>query len=281
MKRHSSEFNFWPSIADMILAAFMIFLILWFAEKLFVLNEFITIKNGMTTYEQKLNECHGMTQEKAAEVEKLTQDYSAGLWQCTRELGRCKDERDQFKHERDQFRNERNHFQEEEKLCQAKLGEFRSDKPPIITLDEAAGYSFESGSAKLSTSFEELLLNKIPDLQKIFKHYNVDVVEVIGHTDGQPILGRRSNLDEKLEHVVAGQHPVETLQYGSNADLGLMRALSVVLFLKQQPLPKTIKFRVYSAAQLILPEGDLATIRNRESNEKRRRIELRFTRLKE
>lgn len=239
-----------------------------------------TIKNGIAKDESKQEEC--LTQEQINEVEKFIQDqdYSTGSCQL-RELEKYKEERDLFKHERDRFRNERNHFQEKDRLCQAKLRELHTDKPPMITLDEMAGYRFENGKTKLSTSFKELLSNKIPDLQKISQHYHVDVVEVISHTDGQNILGQRSHLDKKLEHIMAGQAPVETLQYTSNADLGLMRAFSVVLFLKQQALPKTIKFRVYSTAQLILPESDLAMIENQESNERRRWIELRFTRLKE
>jgi outer membrane protein OmpA-like peptidoglycan-associated protein len=72
------------------------------------------------------------------------------------------------------------------------------------------------------------------------------------------------------------------LQSSSNADLGLMRALSVVRLLQdiqvQTGSLKEIKFRVYSVAQLILPNGEFASI-NRQADASRRRIEIRFTRL--
>jgi outer membrane protein OmpA-like peptidoglycan-associated protein len=200
-RRKTSEFNFWPSVADMILAAFMIFLILWFAEKVLLLNKF---------------------------------------------------------------------------------GELPSDKPPVITLKENSGFKFASGKAELSAEFEQLLLAKVPEIKRIFQDYSVDVIEIIGHTDGTPVTGKRSksNLDQELENVAGQTHSIEILQFGSNADLGLIRALAVALFLKQQDLPKNIKFRIYSAAQLISAEdGSWATVANHEPNERRRRIELRFTRL--
>ncbi len=40
---------------------------------------------------------------------------------------------------------------------------------------------------------------------------------------------------------------------------------------------KGLKFRSYSAAQLILPNGDFASV-NRDPDATRRRIEIRFTR---
>jgi hypothetical protein len=63
-----------------------------------------------------------------------------------------------------------------------------------------------------------------------------------------------------------------------------MRSLAVVEVLrdiqKKEGRLKGLKFRAYSAAQLILPNGDFASI-DRTPNEKRRRIEIRFTRLGE
>ncbi|WP_306422130.1 hypothetical protein [Nostoc sp. CHAB 5715] len=44
-----------------------------------------------------------------------------------------------------------------------------------------------------------------------------------------------------------------------------------------------VQFRAYSAAQLILPNGEFASIpqEKRQTESKRRRIEIRFTRLGE
>jgi hypothetical protein len=63
-----------------------------------------------------------------------------------------------------------------------------------------------------------------------------------------------------------------------------MRALAVVRLLRdiqtQNGRLKGLKFRAYSAAQLILPNGDFAPV-NRTPDATRRRIEIRFTRLGE
>ena len=61
-----------------------------------------------------------------------------------------------------------------------------------------------------------------------------------------------------------------------------MRALELVRVLRsiqQQGVRlKGLEFRAYSAAQLISPTGDLPSI-DQQSDPKRRRIEIRFTRL--
>lgn len=61
-----------------------------------------------------------------------------------------------------------------------------------------------------------------------------------------------------------------------------MRSLELVRGLRfiqrQGTRLKGLEFRAYSAAQLILPTGGLAQI-NQQSDPKRRRIEIRFTRL--
>ena len=68
-----------------------------------------------------------------------------------------------------------------------------------------------------------------------------------------------------------------------------MRALAVVKHLKQikrqgtylqnENINPETSFRVYSAAQLTLPNGKFAEA-NRQPEEKRRRIEIRFTKIK-
>ena len=59
--------------------------------------------------------------------------------------------------------------------------------PPIISLSEAGGYFFKSGSAELSSAFRDTLIKKIPsEILEYIKKYDVDVIEVVGHTDEQP-----------------------------------------------------------------------------------------------
>ncbi|MDJ0620245.1 MAG: flagellar motor protein [Calothrix sp. MO_192.B10] len=154
--------------------------------------------------------------------------------------------------------------------------------PPPIVIQDSPARKFESGSAELSPGLRKFieteLVKLIEDYAKKYPDYAI--IDVIGHTDGQLNLGNSSNLDEILEKVAQGQEPISSLQPGSNADLGLMRALAVVKSLeniqKSQGKLTGLKFRPYSAAQLFLPQGDYAPPK-RNSEIDRRRIEIRFT----
>ena len=160
-----------------------------------------------------------------------------------------------------------------------------TDTPPIIIIKDEGAYRFASGSAEIPQQMSNYILRQIvPEIENRTKQYGINVVEIIGHTDGQPNGNVTSNLDVNLENVVGGSLPVGKLQAGSNADLGLMRALSVVKVLRdiQQKEDRLsgLSFRAYSAAQLILPNGQFAGIA-RKDDVTRRRIEIRFTRLGE
>lgn len=131
----------------------------------------------------------------------------------------------------------------------------------------------------------------LKEIKEKNQEYNINVVEVIGHTDGV-IKGGISNLDNKLEDVANLKTDVKILTAGSNSDLGLMRALAVINELRQIPelecLPPQdtskfdcLQFRAYSAAQLVLPSGKIVQEVNRSRDDSRRRIEVRFTKLGE
>lgn len=144
-----------------------------------------------------------------------------------------------------------------------------------IVIDESSGkFTFKSGSAELNTQLKNHILNNIsPQIKDILQGREIDFIQVIGHTDGEGI-NQNSNLDKTLETVAQGRQPVSKLSAGSNADLGLMRALAVVQELQKTGL-QNVEFRAYSAAQLYLPDGQLAPV-NRQSDQTRRRIEIRF-----
>jgi outer membrane protein OmpA-like peptidoglycan-associated protein len=144
-----------------------------------------------------------------------------------------------------------------------------------IVIDESSGkFKFKSGSAELNSQLKSHISTKIsPEIKDILKEREIDFIQVIGHTDGEGIH-LKSNLDKTLEIVAQGNKSVTQLSPGSNADLGLMRALSVVQELQKSGLQK-VEFRAYSAAQLYLPSGNLASV-NRKPDETRRRIEIRF-----
>lgn len=144
-----------------------------------------------------------------------------------------------------------------------------------IVIDESSGnFKFKSGSAELNPQLKNYISTKInPQINKILQEREIDFIQIIGHTDGEGIK-QNSNLDKTLEIVAKGTQPVSKLSAGSNADLGLMRALAVVQELQKTGL-KNVEIRAYSAAQLYLPSGKLASV-NRQPDETRRRIEIRF-----
>lgn len=144
-----------------------------------------------------------------------------------------------------------------------------------IVIDESSGkFKFTSGSAELNSQLQNHISTKIsPEINKILQEREIDFIQIIGHTDGEGTK-QNSNLDKTLETVALGTQPVSKLSAGSNADLGLMRALAVVQELQKIGL-KNVDFRAYSAAQLYLPSGKLASI-DRKPDETRRRIEIRF-----
>ncbi len=162
-----------------------------------------------------------------------------------------------------------------------------TDTPPIILIKDEGAYRFASGSADLPQPMYHYIWTKIvPEIERETKQYNINTVEVIGHTDGQVNGSGTSNLDLNLENIASGNLPVQNLKAGSNADLGLMRSLALVRVLRyiqtKEGRLQGLKFRAYSAAQLILPNGEFAPPpTSRQEDSTRRRIEIRFTRLGE
>lgn len=183
-------------------------------------------------------------------------------------------------------------------------------EPKIINLPSEQ-YSFQSGIAVLPDNLKiDIFENNQPG--KILKlieetlsqqeqcNNETEVLEVIGHTDDQPVNfincdtpnNKTSKpLDAQLENVATGNQNVDSLCPRSNGDLGLMRALSVVKELQKAQNEtklsrfKKVQFRAYSAAQLFLPENQgfarNNTRKDPATRSKRRRIEIRFAQLGE
>jgi flagellar motor protein MotB len=148
--------------------------------------------------------------------------------------------------------------------------------PPIISLSEAGGYYFATGSAELTPSFAQELRTVVTEkLLEIAESYDVDVIEVIGHTDEQPVNGRYSNLDRSLAAVTTGSS-AGVLAWADNAGLGLARALSVVERLSADPRLKNFRILPLSAAQLINTDGRITHWDKQGDVRERRRIEIRM-----
>jgi outer membrane protein OmpA-like peptidoglycan-associated protein len=146
---------------------------------------------------------------------------------------------------------------------------------PIIIDEKSGNFKFPSGSAELTPDLKKYIQTTIlPAVKQATKAGNIDFIQAIGHTDSEGI-SNASNLDSRLSSVATGTENNNVLKAGSNADLGLMRAVAVIQFLKTAPGLEKVKFRAYSAAQLYLPSGKLAPI-DGGADDTRRRIEIRF-----
>ncbi len=172
-------------------------------------------------------------------------------------------------------------------LSQKQIHQLRGElqhrgTPPIIFIPDEGKFRFPTGSAQLSAAFRTYIRQELAKMAaNNRKAYGIDTIEIIGHTDGQPNQGRSSNLDFFLEQAVA-TNALGRLTPGSNADLGLLRALAIANELrslqKTQPALQGLYFRAYSAGQLYRPDGNFAAP-NRNPDASRRRIEVRFTRM--
>jgi outer membrane protein OmpA-like peptidoglycan-associated protein len=161
-------------------------------------------------------------------------------------------------------------------LVVSALAQFENQKPPIIRLSDEANFRFSTGSYSLSTKFrEQLTNNKLPEIKKTIRCYGIDTIEVIGHTDTAPNSGS-SNLDrfnDNKKLIMSGK-----ALSGSNADLGLLRALSVERFLESSlnPVFPKINYFSYSASSYVTPTSGSAS--SKVNQQSKRRIEIRFTR---
>jgi outer membrane protein OmpA-like peptidoglycan-associated protein len=149
--------------------------------------------------------------------------------------------------------------------------------PPIINLSEAGGYYFATRSAELRPDFEAILRTAVVDkLLEIAASFQVDVIEVIGHTDERAMTGGLSNLDRELPATMSGTKSVEVLQPADNAGLGLARALAVVKVLSSELRLRNFRILPLSAAQLIGTDGRLTRWDEQGDVRERRRIEIRM-----
>jgi outer membrane protein OmpA-like peptidoglycan-associated protein len=149
--------------------------------------------------------------------------------------------------------------------------------PPIINLSEAEGYFFATRSAELRPEFEAVLRTTVVEkLLEIAASFQVDVIEVIGHTDERALPGGLSNLDRELPAAMAGLKSIGALQPADNAGLGLARALAVVNVLALDPRLRNFRILPLSGAQLIGTDGRLTRWEEQGDVRERRRIEIRM-----
>jgi flagellar motor protein MotB len=151
--------------------------------------------------------------------------------------------------------------------------------PPIISLGEARDYSFPTGSAVISETFSQRLSSEISaDIKELLDKYDADVIEIIGHTDAQPMSSNRnSNLDNVSKQFVMENNQIN-LAARDNAGLGFARALAVTRELMKVQALEKYTILPYSAAQMILPNESLDIGTVQIPSAERRRIEIRVRR---
>ncbi len=260
MRQQSKEFNYWPSMTDFLLIILLLFVVLWYMDRLFLLEQirkYAKIESPLCPKlvypEPQCPEIECPLCPKLVYPEPQCPEIECPL--CPKLV--CP---------------------EPKCLCSVQ-----PKKPLIISLQEESGYRFQTGGANLSQEFKDNFHTKI--LQQISNEIaeaNFNVIEVIGHTDGQPFRGM-GNFDTALLNLSftnINSEIIENVTSGSNADLGLLRALSVARFIHQE-LQKTsyknIGFRIYSAGAFISPDNNIVIqSANSDNNSDRRRIELRF-----
>ena len=284
MRRRSSDFNFWPSVADIMLVAFIILLGLWFGNQSLTKLEDLTGSGGVRITGDEHDEFNRL-RTRLPDLERELLHLRKENLQLRSDIG-ARDE---------ELAQARNRLHEIEKLLVDLRGALErakgqidalNNKPPIISLPETSGYKFTSGTADLSEEFSALLAKTVfVDIRKVLDRGDVNTIEIIGHTDGQSVRRReRGNLDAQLGYVLSGQQPAEALRFDSNADLGLVRAVAVrrkiEAWLSDQGLSGRIQVRCYSAANSV-PLTNTLDKSNVFAGEEaaRRRIEIRFTQL--
>ena len=264
----TESLNVWPSFTDLMANAFMIislFLLLALFKSLF-------LKYAADETEQNLSDTERQVRLLQREIATLENELGEST-SNVRQLKKASSDLQRLLLSNNEQRRTR------EDILESEIQRLKS-APPVVVIQDSGGYQFDSGSASLPRELKSYITQDLVDrIERISQQRNLYVVEIIGHTDGQVNFGG-GNLDRQLEAVAQGQQSVNTLKPGSNADLGLMRALEVVKQLQtvqeQTGRLKGVQFRAYSAAQSQLPSGEFASA-EREPNANRRRIEIRFS----
>ncbi|PAX06875.1 OmpA family protein [Sphingomonas lenta] len=154
-----------------------------------------------------------------------------------------------------------------------------TEQPPIVTLSEADGYTFPTGSAEIGPAFARALRTAAaPRLRELSDRYEAPIIEVIGHTDEMPLSGRmRGDLDAALIPWLSGARTREPVS-SDNVGLGMARAVAVARALREAGLDDRYTIIPLSAGPLVKP-GDVVTDGASAADERRRRrIELRLRR---
>jgi hypothetical protein len=272
----------WPGVADTLLAALMMTMLFWLGS-IATDSLRVAMNANKPTEDQnreeliaEIMELRRTVDELKGEIARLRVDKEL----LAKKLDELSNDFQELIVEREHLLVERDRYKQELENLQRQLKE-----PPIIEVAEAQAISFEKGRAVISSAFQRRLEDDIfPEFVRILTaHEIVDTIEIIGHTDGDP-MGGQSNIDGNLPAVLRGEAGVNSVSSGSNVDLGLMRALAIRelwgewLKRKRGGGPRKVGVRCYSASFGVPPENPQG-LKGQEFDSLARRIEIRFTKL--
>lgn len=150
------------------------------------------------------------------------------------------------------------------------------DWPPIISLKEADKEFFSVGRAEVSAGLARKIQGEVVEkILDLVSKYQTKVVEVIGHTDEQPVYGGASNLDSTVLDFLNKGGSAANLRASDNAGLGYARAVAIVQILAQDPRLAGLTILPLSAAQAVTTEGKISDGAKGGDVKERRRIEIR------
>lgn len=272
----SDEMNVWPAFADLMSNAFMILSLLLLLAFVRLILIRTSAEEEALGWEQRYNQLLSQQEQLLAEQEDLQAELEDLEGESDRLLGRFS-----------ALLNINQSLQQDSRTLTRQLSTLRAENQdlsstverlsitPSIEIEESQGFTFESGSAVPSAELSSYLQSEVSDrIASLASQYPGYIIQVIGHTDSRAVR-RSSNLDQELLRIAnSPQESIEELNPGSNADLGLMRALAIVKQLEHDPQLRSLNliFRAYSAAQLYPPTGDADP-----ESESRRRIEIRLS----
>jgi hypothetical protein len=148
--------------------------------------------------------------------------------------------------------------------------------PPIIRLKEADGEFFIVGKADVSKTLEEKVKRDVvPSVLELATRYQTNVIEVVGHTDEQPVQNSQTNLDATVFEVLTNRAPASRLRASDNAGLGFARAVAIVQILRADKRLEHLSILPLSAAQVVDQDGKLTDGMRYGDVKERRRIEIR------
>jgi hypothetical protein len=258
--------NFWPAMADMILAALFVALLLFFGVSvvdLLTRGRLALQVNYLEVREAELKRVEKQLADTISRLNQLLVSHS----HLEREFKSNDEARRQAEIRLASLLAELKHTKNSEGLItilQRRIGELETllttldakvtglkksnvdltkllnDKPPIIKIAEGGKdgkevYRFKSGDAEVNKAFREglreggfkELAGEIISRNGPGGRLGVDTLEIIGHTDGAP-LSKLGNLDTQLPSFLGGnRQSFGKLVAGSNNDLGLLRALAI------------------------------------------------------